>query len=173
MRNKGLLNQKKRFLLAAAIPFLILLAMTIKPEATVLFGQEILLETRAVDPTDLFRGDYVSVNFAISEIPKTMLPEPLQTIKNKNLYISLRQEGKIYVVDKVSEVKPKQGVYLKGKIQDPYTPLNTYHMDYSLDKYFVRQGTGEELQKSSNAGGLIGTVRVLGGYGVITGLAKS
>ena len=59
------MTKKKTFLLAVLIPLLILLVMTIKPQATVLFGQEILLETKAYDPTDLFRGDYVAVRFAI------------------------------------------------------------------------------------------------------------
>lgn len=59
-----------------AIPMLILLAMTIKPQATVLFGKEVVLETKAYDPTDLFRGDYVAINFAISDVPKSKVPYP-------------------------------------------------------------------------------------------------
>ena len=167
------MNKKKTFFLAVAIPVLILLAMTIKPEATALFGQEILLETKAVDPTDLFRGDYVSVNFAISEIPKSKVTISLDRISKKTLYVSLKPEGKFYGVDRVSETRPKQGVYLMGKIQNPYAPVDTVQMDYSLDKYFVKQGSGGELQKSSNHGGLIGTVKVLGGYGVLMGLSDS
>ncbi len=166
------MKQKKTFILAVAIPVLILLSMTIKPEATVLFGQEILLETKAVDPTDLFRGDYVSVNFAISEIPKSKVTIPLEKTRKRTLYVSLKPEGRFYVVDQVSETRPKQGVYLMGKIQNPYTPVDTVQMDYSLDKYFVKQGSGGELQKASNHGGLIGTVKLLGGYGVLTGLSE-
>ena len=166
------MKQKKTFFLAVAIPVLILLAMTIKPEVTVLFGQEILLETKAVDPTDLFRGDYVSVNFAISEIPKSKVTIPLDKTSKKTLYVSLKPEGKFYGVDQVSATRPKQGVYLMGKIQNPYTPVDTVQIDYSLDKYFVKQGSGEKLQKASSHGGLIGTVKLLGGYGVLTGLSE-
>ena len=50
------MKREKTFLLAVLIPLIILLAMTVKPQATVLFGQEIVLETKAFDPTDLFRG---------------------------------------------------------------------------------------------------------------------
>jgi uncharacterized membrane-anchored protein len=165
------MTKKGTFLLAVAIPLLILAAMTIKPEATVVFGQEILLETKAVDPTDLFRGDYVSVNLAISDIPKTMAPQPLESLYNKPLYVSLKQEGKFYGIDQVSETKPKQGIYLIGRIRSPYAPLDTFHVDYSLDKYFVKQGSGQDLQRLSYQGGLVGTVKVLGGYGVMTSLA--
>lgn len=158
----------KTFLLAVAIPLFILLAMTIKPQATVLFGQEIVLQTKAYDPTDLFRGDYVGINFAISDVPKSLVTLSPDKVYNKNLYVSLKQEGKYYVVDQVSETKPKQGVYLKGTFRDS---LNTFQVDYSLDKYFVEQGSAKSLQQDSYQGELVGTVKVLGGYGVLTGIA--
>ncbi|MHB8072180.1 GDYXXLXY domain-containing protein [Desulfosporosinus fructosivorans] len=169
------MTKRKTFLLAVAIPLLILLAMTIKPQATVVFGQEIILETKAYDPTDVFRGDYVAINFAISDVPKSKVDIPIDKINNKNLYVSLRQEGKYYVVDQVSETKPKQGVYLKGKFQEIYNEFNGaggYRVDYSLDKYFLEQGSGKELEQESFKGGLDGTVKVLGGYGVLTGIAS-
>lgn len=169
--------KKKTFFLAVAIPLLILLAMTVKPQATLLFGQEIVLETKAYDPTDLFRGDYVAINFAISDVPKSKVDLPIDKINNKNLYVSLKQEGKYYVVDQVSETKPKQGVYLKGKFQEIYNESNGaggltgFRVDYSLDKYFVEQGSGKDLEQESVKGGLVGTVKVLGGYGVLKGIA--
>jgi len=168
------MTKKYRFLIAVTIPLLILLAMMIKPQATVLFGQEIVLESKAFDPTDLFRGDYVAISFAISEIPKSKVTLPIDKINNKNLYVSLKQEGKYYVVDQVSEMKPKQGVYLKGKFQANYNEFNQADkltVDYSLDKYFIGQGSGVNLQQKSYRGGLVGTVKVLGGYGVVTAIA--
>jgi len=169
------MTKRKTFLLAVAIPFFILLAMTIKPQATVLFGKELVLETKAYDPTDLFRGDYVAINFAISDVPKSMVNLSQDKIHNKNLYVSLKQEGKYYVIDQVSDTKPKQGVYLKGKFQDMFNPfdgIDNYRVDYSLDKYFVEQGSGKDLEQESIKGGLVGTVKVLGGYGVLTGIER-
>lgn len=168
------MTKKKMFLLAVAIPLLILLAMTIKPQATVRFGQEIVLETKAYDPTDLFRGDFVAINFAISDVPKSKVALSIDKINNENLFVSLKQEGKYYVVDQVSETKPKQGVYLKGRFKERYNEFNTtdnFRVDYSLDKYFVEQGSGKDLEQESFKGGLDGTVKVLGGYGVLTGIA--
>lgn len=162
---------RKSFFLAMAIPLLILLAMTIKPQATLLFGQEIMLETKAYDPTDLFRGDYVAINFAISDVPKSKVTLSQDKVNNKNLYVSLKQEGTYYVVDQVSESKPKQGVYLKGRFHNWFNETNSYRVDYSLDKYFVEQGSGKELEQESFHGGLVGTVKVLDGYGVLTGIA--
>lgn len=164
------MTKRNRFLLAVAIPVFILLAMTIKPQATVLFGQEVVLETKAYDPTDLFRGDYISINFAISDVPKSKVPLSIDNVYNKTLYISLIQEGKYHVVDQVSEMKPKQGIYLKGKSQAWFNDTNTIRVDYSLDKYFLEQGSGMDFENESIKGGLIGTVKILGGYGVLTGI---
>ena len=169
------MTKKKTFLLTVAIPMFILLAMTIKPQATVFFGEEILLETKAYDPTDLFRGDYVAINFAISDVPKSMVTLPQDKVINKNLYVNLKQEGNYYVVYQVSETKPKQGVYLKGKFREIFNEFGgaaNYRVDYSLDKYFVEQGSGKELEQESFKGGLVGKVKVLGGYGVLTGIEQ-
>ena len=169
------MTKKKTFFLAMAIPLFILLAMTIKPQLTILMGKEIVLETKAYDPTDLFRGDYVALNFAISEVPKSKVTMPLDKVSNKNLYVSLKPEGKYYVVDQVSDTKPKQGVYLKGKFQEIYNQFNeaaNFRVDYSLDKYFIEQGSGKDFEQESRQGELVGTLKVLGGYGVLTGIVK-
>ncbi|AET69415.1 putative membrane-anchored protein [Desulfosporosinus orientis DSM 765] len=164
------MSKGKTFILAVTIPLLILAAMAVKPQATLLWGQEILLETKAYDPTDLFRGDYVAVNFAITDVPKSKVPANIDKLLNKTLYVSLKQEGKYYVVDQVSENKPDSGIYLKSKFQNSFTDTDSYRVDYSLDKYFVEQGSGKELEEESFKGGLVGRVKVLGGYGVLTGI---
>ena len=114
----------------------------------------------------MFRGDYVAINFAISDIPKSKVALSEDKVHNKYLYVSLKQECKYYVVDHVSETKPKQGIYLKGKFQEVYNEFNqmgNYRIDYSLDKYFVEQGSGRDLEQESLKGNLVGTVKVLGG----------
>lgn len=163
-------RRKTLFIIAVAVPLLLLLAMVVKPQATLLFGREIRLETKAYDPTDLFRGDYVAINFAISDVPKVKVPGSLKKIHNQSLYVSLKQEGSYYVVDQVSVNKPDTGIYLQGKFRDTFTDSDFYRVDYSLDKYFLEQGSGKELERASIQGGLIGTVKVLDGYGVLTGI---
>jgi len=164
--NRGLMaNKKRNFIIAVAIPVLILLGMMIKPAATVVYGQEILLETKAVDPTDLFRGDYVYLNFKIADVPKSKVSVP---VDQEDVYVSLKPEGKYYVVDSVSLDEPEQGIYLKGRVYGLDPGSEVYYVDYSLDKYFVEQGTGKDLETGSQRGKLVGTVKVLNGYGVLT-----
>ncbi len=174
------MNKRNTFIIAVAIPLLILLAMTVKPAASVLLGQEILLKTVAVDPNDLFRGEYVALDFKISTIRKSMLPDSVKQYTGKQmkdipLFVSLKPEGKFYVVDTVSEKKPDLGIYLKAKLRyyDYNDMADSVHLDYSLDKYFVKQGSGKELQEQSNKGELVGKVKVLNGYGILTGVEPS
>ena len=161
---------KKRtyFIIAVAIPLLILLAMTVKPLLTMTYGQEILLETKAVEPTDLFRGDYVEVSFKISDIPLANVNLPAEKFLDKQLYVSLKPKGQYYEVENVMLEKPKEGIYLKARMQ--YYDNIALHLDYSLDKYFVKQGTGLELERASAKGALVGQVKVYDGYGILVGI---
>ena len=169
------MKKRNTFILAVAIPLLILLAMTVKPLVTILYGQEILLQTRAVDPYDLFRGEYISLAYKISDVPKEMLPDSVKSysnkpIKNFTLYVSLKPEGRAYVIDRISEKKPNDGIYLKGNVgyYDYNNMVGTVFIDYTLDKYFVKQGSGMILQELSRRGELIGKAKVLNGYAILT-----
>ena len=46
-----------------------LMYMAAVREAIILTGMTVYLRTAPVDPNDLFRGDYVSLNYEISQVP--------------------------------------------------------------------------------------------------------
>ena len=168
------------FILAAAIPLLILLAMTVKPLATLIYGREILLQAQAVDHGDSFRGDYVSLEYKISTLPKDLLPDNVakyrgNPVKNLTLYASLRSEGRFYVIDSVSENKPSNGLYLKGIVRYyDYSNLpDSVYIEYTLDKYFVTQGSGSGFQAASGQDELTAKAKVLDGYAILTGVQVS
>jgi uncharacterized membrane-anchored protein len=167
------MRAKKAFILAVIIPLAILASLTLKPATTVFLGEEILLETKAYDPTDLFRGDYVAINLKISDIPKTLLPIPLEEVeqnKNTAVYVGLKPGDKFYILDRVSLEKPQEGIYLTGRIQYYNFDSDILHVDYNMDKYFLKQGTGLALQEASYQGALAATVKVYKGYGMLTNL---
>ncbi len=166
------MRAKRTFILAVMIPLAILIALTLKPAATVFLGEEILLETKAYDPTDLFRGDYVAINLKISDIPKALLSIPSEEVnQNTAVYVGLKPEGKFYTIDKVSLTKPPTGIYLTGRIGYYNSDSDILHVNYSLDKYFLKQGTGLALQEASYQGSLAATVKVYKGYGILTDIA--
>ncbi len=94
-------------------------------------------------------------------------------VNNKYLYVILKKEGEYHVVDKVSENRPTEGIYIRGKFKPTYISKGViaYRVDYGMDKYFMKQGSGLTLQAASRLGGIVGTARIFRGYGVLTGVA--
>lgn len=176
---------KNKFILGLILPILILLGMTARPLATQLWGTEISIQTSPVDPTDLFRGDYVTLRYPINDLPLRYFPELKgivdyqveQKYLNKEIFVSLKPVGKLHEVSQVSFTKPSSGVYLTGKIIGIYGPSlpeengeRTVAVDYSLDKYFVPENSGGTLEEKGRKGQLIARVKVWQGYAQLVGI---
>ncbi|SHF56619.1 Uncharacterized membrane-anchored protein [Desulforamulus putei DSM 12395] len=166
------MDNKRKYIIASLIPVVILLSMCAKPVATLLLGQEILLKTTPYDPRDLLRGDHVILNYQISDIPVSMLPSEFRKIENssfrtKDIYVVLKKKGNYYDLDSVRLKKPETGPYLKGKIKyfnNSEMGQEVAHIDYSLDKFFVPENTGMDLEGKSRQGDLTARVKVFNGY---------
>lgn len=191
----------KNYLYAMILPLVILFSMTILPIYTLTNGTEFLLKTKPVDPTDLFRGDYVILDYEISEIKLDKLDQELQDklksaspyeLQGKDIYVVLRKGKTYHEVTHATLQKPIAGLYLKGKINY----LNEVPMEsekilkekeslkeesveyskgkivslvvnYNLDKYFVPENTGTELEELSRKGQLVAKVKVSKGYAIL------
>ena len=67
-------------------------------------GTLVLLETRPVDPRDLLRGDYVILNYKISDVPLALF-SPAQTNglpPGQTVYVALEPRGEFYEVVQAS-----------------------------------------------------------------------
>lgn len=64
------MNKRTKYLiLACLVPVVILLGMTVTPLYTLYNGDEITLQTVPVDPSDVFRGDYVALQYEAEQVP--------------------------------------------------------------------------------------------------------
>lgn len=172
-------NRRKKILLGGIIPIIILLSMTVLPIITTLFGEEVLLETRPYDPRDLFRGDYVVLSYEIDEVDLDKFPDVLKEVyayekyRGKNLYAVLKKDGDYHEVDYMTYNKPQDGIYLTTKLnyfypfQQPETKMDTIHVDYNLDRFFVPENTGKDLEELSRKGELVAKIKVLNGYAIL------
>lgn len=68
----------RAFWTALLIPVIILCLMLYKPLTTATLGEEVRLATLPVDPIDLFYGEYVILNLAITEVPLNLVSIELQ-----------------------------------------------------------------------------------------------
>ena len=182
MKNSN--RQKIGFLLALAIPLLILLGLTVKPLSTLTSGEDITLLTVPVDPRDLFFGDYVNLRYEIEEVPAEKISVPLLKELERSsfwgkitVYGTLVQEGNVFVLKELSATKPKNSLYLTGKMN--HYALNNvegdpvYDVDFGLERFFVPENTGKELEELSRQGKLVAHIKVKNGHALLQDIEEA
>ena len=116
-------NKRFGFIVALAIPLILLISLTFKPLWALTYGEDISLLTVPVDPRDLLYVDYVTLRYEIEEVAKSEIPTSIlkkfEKQKNPNqltVYGKLVKKGDIYVLDSLTDKKPKGSIYLTGKL---------------------------------------------------------
>lgn len=179
----------KLFLLALLVPVIVLLSMLVKPMQAHILGEEIQLATVPVDPRDLLYGDYVQLKLDIENVDPELLDrklydEVIDSTRSERIpvYVSLeRNEDNLFEVKNVSMQKPN-ALYMKGELYpyihkewlaDDGNNVKPYVIiDYGLDRFYVEEGTGIELEKLSQEGEVIVTAKVYNGYTILTNIAE-
>lgn len=146
---------KKPFIVIAVILQILVLAyMAGEREYIVRNGKIIHLRTAPIDPRDMFRGDYVRLNYEISRIPINMIAEAAGAgalKKGAKIYVRLKEgPSGLYEMEGADLQKPEAGLYLTGRIPYPYRKLqagNPIWVNYGIEAYFVEQGKGREIEK--------------------------
>ena len=122
-------------------------------------GKEIRLEVLPVDPADLFRGDYVTLNYAISRIASTSVDGDNDFNYQDLIYVSLADDGAGgWKATAISHAPPPSGVFLKGTVHEigksgPCTGVSEctlYTVGYNLEQWFVPEGTGHDIDQARN-----------------------
>ena len=113
--------------------------------ATLAFGEPVSLETAPVDPTDILRGDYVTLGYKISDIDSGLLRENLgddwRLSASEEIFVTLKlDKNGVGSVDSVSTSRPAGGLYLRGRFR------TWSGVDYGIDRYYVPEGTGLEIE---------------------------
>ena len=204
-------NKFRNYVLGAIVPVIILFSMTFLPIYTTYFGAEILLKTKPFDPRDLFRGDYVILNYEAGEIvPEKLAKDVTQAFAEntfnqyygKVIYVVLNKGSKYHEVEYATFNKPKDELYLKGTISNfninynppqgepsvedresaeykekmeydqKYEELQAVIVDFKLDKYFVQENTGKDLEDAAREGQLVAKIKVYQGYPILLDVAK-
>ncbi|WP_134701819.1 GDYXXLXY domain-containing protein [Ammoniphilus sp. YIM 78166] len=152
---------KKKFIIFVLLQVFVLCYMAVSQYAVEWIGQEVRLKTAPVDPRDLLYGDYVILNYEISDIPASYLAIQGQNKPKRGdkLWVVVRQEGNYHQLVSAHLKKPsvsENEVILKGKINyvseywDPEKQENTriqsVRVLYGFERYYVPEGTGKELE---------------------------
>lgn len=173
------MDKRMKLLIAAfAVPVLILFGICYRPFLTLLNGDEIVLQTKPIDPTDLFRGDYVILRYEAEEIPEKLVEQEVFDAQRKwrsetEVYVLLEEKNGVHVPVNVTLRKPDRGLYIKGELN--YIGTNREDNEvafirYSLDRYYVEDNTGTEWEKASRQGDILAKVKISNGYAILTGI---
>jgi uncharacterized membrane-anchored protein len=126
--------------IVAAVLFqlVILVAMIVSRTAPFLGAQTVLLRAEPVDPRDLFRGDYVTLGYAISR------PPPGKYEAGQSVYVTLVADGdgRHYRAGEFLTQPPTSGVFIRGTAQ------GYGRATYGIESYYVQEGTGHDYEKA-------------------------
>ncbi len=98
-----------------------------------LTGTTIILDTRPVDPFDPFRGQYMTINYEISNV------EFLGEVNIGDVvYVALKpDENNVWRLEKVSLAKPEQGVFIRGTVRR--VDGNNINVEYGVEQFFFER----------------------------------
>lgn len=125
------------------------------------------LRTAPVDPRDIFRGDFVTLSYEIAQLPDTLWKEFATENPKVAKQIELHESqhvvylgitdgaGHIARRASLSLQKPDSGVFVKGRMGRGVYSRWWFNrpLKLGIEKYFVQQGAGIEIEKKLGARG--------------------
>ncbi|MDD2553664.1 MAG: GDYXXLXY domain-containing protein [Desulfotomaculaceae bacterium] len=112
-------------------------------------GAPVLLKAVPVDPWDMFRGEYVMLEYEINWIKNENLN--IEDLQNKDVYVVLEKGEKYWHAAGVYVDKPDltgSQLFVKGKVNYFDEFKEQYHVSYGIESYYVEEGTGMGLQQA-------------------------
>ena len=146
----------KLFILVLTLQCAWILGTAFTQERALRVGQLILLETQPVDPRDFLRGDYVRLNYKISDVAREKFFAPPLTNDlrpDTSLFVAVAPVGtnRVYQVTRASTEQftvTANEVMLCGKTAESWrNNPSSVHVEYGIEKYFVAEGTGNPRGK--------------------------
>jgi uncharacterized membrane-anchored protein len=151
------------FALAAAIQAALIAVMVYDRMRVLREGSEVTLQTRPVDPRDFLRGDYVVLSYEITTLPAGALKDTPSQGRGTPVFVKLARkgDGPYEAMSVHTEPVPVADgeVLIRGRVAGGATcgPNHRAFCDrlritYGIERYFVPQDEGREIERSRNQG---------------------
>jgi uncharacterized membrane-anchored protein len=142
------------FMLAAVLQIASIVVFAGVRELMVQTGQEYVLDTRPVDPRDVFRGDYVVLRYDISSLNYCCYEV------GETIYVMLEERDGVWRADGHEHQPPTEArPFIRGQVSRVAAvsgrPLD---VEYGIESYFVPEGRGLDIEAKIREGN--GQVRV-------------
>ena len=151
----------RRLFVVVLVQTLILLAMIGMRQWTLATGIPVILETQPIDPRSLFSGDYVRLNYKVSDLRLEELAGDRLFKRHDTVFVVLAPEGDYWKAVSVHRDRPQSGdgqAVIKGSVEytgdtmwdaarNKAVEVKHLHVRYGIEDYFVQEGTGRELER--------------------------
>lgn len=155
------MGTKLRIAVIIAVQSLALVFMIGMKQWTLNTGTPVVLETAPIDPRSLFSGDYVRLNYKISDLRLDEMPGDKDFKRHDRVYVLLKQGDPYWQPVSVHHDMPTAlsgHVVIKGEITvandfflNPETrkseKVNHLSVRYGIESYFVPEGEGRALER--------------------------
>ncbi|MBW7455912.1 GDYXXLXY domain-containing protein [Paenibacillus sepulcri] len=155
-------HRTKLFIVLIAAQILFLGGLVSYHYAALWFGQEARLATTPIDPRDLLYGDYVTLNYEISQLDPGLwrgpgnLPEEGDKVY---VVLQLAADSDVYQAKALYSRKPAPSggeLIIKGRVR--YATNTGIFINYGLEKFYIPENTGKQLEEQTDS--LVVKVRI-------------
>ena len=149
-----------RIAIIIVLQTLALLGMVGMKQYTLSTGVPVVLKTQPIDPRSLFRGDYVRLNYAISQLVLDKLEGDKEFQRGDSVYVVLKQGDEYWEPVSLHRAYPAASagqVVIKGRVEflnnfrwlapsQPPESVKSINVKYGIENYFVPEGEGRNLE---------------------------
>ena len=130
------------FILAAVLQIASIVVFAAVRELMVQTGREYVLDTRPVDPRDLFRGDYVVLRYDISSLNYCCYEV------GETIYVMLEERDGVWRADGHEHQPPTEArPFIRGQVSRVSSVSGrSLDVEYGIESYFVPEGTGRDIE---------------------------
>ena len=144
------MSRRRRIALAVVVcvQLAVPLAMAGLAEADLAFGQEIRLRAEPVDPTDIFRGNYVVLRYDISRLAV------VDRIQRGDRVCARLQEADGAWHARYADTREPSGTTICGRARDDAEPGETVAVEYGIETYYANAERAREIEGAIATGDL-------------------
>ena len=149
-------------LIVVVAQFTVLIFMAGQREWVARTGRTIFLRTAPVDPNDPVRGEYVRLNYEISQVPRACCNDGVTSWLGHGTYDASIRDRRVYAKVKLDsdglaelvslcDAPPGAGTYLRGRIDWPNWNPDSLRVRYGIEALFVEEGKAQSLKATRRA----------------------
>ena len=127
---------------------MVLAYMAANREYIVRYGETVYFRTAPIDPRDVFRGDFVRLDYELSTVDASLAEFSASRVKKGHkVYARLSPvAGDLYGMTHLSDTEPADGLFMRGRLRYG-SPSSIVHVKYGIEQLFVEQGAGLDIEK--------------------------